>query len=316
MTMTRSPTVASLLILAVALAAASIASATDHAKFKGGVDLVALDVCVRDRDGRPTEGLSPEDFLILENGVPQNLAIFAPGDGVPLAVSLLIDASQSMSGRQLKRATEAAAAFISTLRPGDLVEVMAFNDSADVRFSLGPDHEQAVLSLAGLRARGMTALYQTILVSVRNLERARRRQSIDYRQVVIVLSDGKDTRSLLPFDDTLEAVRRSGVIIYTVSLGGEGDEPAAAPSWPMAQLAFDTGGRAAAVRDVAELAPLYREIGVELRELYRLGYVPSPAVRDGSWRQIAVRIVNRELVARARSGYYAPRPSSKSKPSR
>jgi Ca-activated chloride channel family protein len=303
--MTRSPARAALLVLSAIVAVNSPARANDPAKFRGGVDMVALDVCVRDRHGRPASALGPQDFIILENGVPQSLAIFATGDRVPLAVSLLVDASQSMSGRQLRRATEAAAAFISTLRPGDLVEVMAFNDSADVRFALGRDHGQAARSLDGLRARGMTALYQTILVSVRNLERAGRHQPIDYRQVVIVLSDGKDTRSLLPFDDTLEAVRRSGVIVYTISLGER--EERAAPSWPMAQLAFDTGGRAMAVDDVAELLPLYREIGVELRELYRLGYVPSPAVRDGSWRQIAVRTASRDLIARTRSGYYAPR---------
>ena len=129
--------------------------------------------------------------------------------------------------------------------------------------------------------------------------------------MLILLSDGEDTRSLLPFDDVLEGVRRSGVLVYTISVRTDDHGQIVAPRWQMARLANDTGGRAVAVRDPAGLTQIYQDIGVELLYLYRVGYVPSTPVRDGSWRAVSVRVPTKDLLIRTRSGYYAPRPPTK-----
>lgn len=278
----------------------------DTAPFKSGVDLVPLDVCVRNRDGRPTTGLKPDDFLILENNVPQQIALFSAEGRVPLAVVLLVDSSQSMAGARLERARIAAAEFIAILRSDDLVEVISFNDRADLRYALGTDHAHAKLSLNETSAAGMTRLYETALVAVRRLERAQRNRTVEYRNVIILLTDGDDTASRLSFDDVLEDVRRSGVLFYTISLRTDDRDRIVAPRWQMAQLANDTGGRAVAVRDLASLSQIYQEIGAELFHLYRLGYVPPAAERKGGWRSVSVRVPTRDLVIRTRSGYYAP----------
>src|SRR5262245_57286944 len=93
----------------------SAAPDDQRAQFKSGVDLVALDVCVKNRDGHPTKGLKPEDFLILENDVAQRIALFSVAGRVPLAVVLLIDNSRSMVGEPLARATVPGARFIDIL---------------------------------------------------------------------------------------------------------------------------------------------------------------------------------------------------------
>jgi Ca-activated chloride channel family protein len=299
--------VGALFVLFGSNAAGRLPDSQPASSFRGGVDLVALDVCVKDRNGRPTAGLNRDDFLILDNNVPQQIALFTTADRVPLAVSLLVDTSQSMAGAPLDRAKAAAAAFIASLGPDDLVEVISFNDTADIRYRLGADHYLARLSLNDLWSTGMTALYQTVLASVRGLERAQQDRSIEYRNVVIALTDGENTRGRLAFDDMLDAVRRSGVIVYTVSLRTERRHRSVVPGWQMAQLAHDTGGRALAVRDPEDLTGMYQEIGAELHHLYRIGYVPTPIARDGSWRRISVRVSNRDVVVRTRSGYFAPR---------
>lgn len=276
-------------------------------QFTGGVDLVALDVCVKNHDGNPTAGLKPEDFLILENELPQRIAMFSTADRVPLAVALLVDNSRSMFGEPLASARVAGAKFIDILRADDLVEIMSFNDRANLRYELGADHERAKESLNDISAAGATRLYEAVLVAVRNLERAQRRRTIEYRNVIIVLSDGEDTHSRLPFDDVLEAVRRSGVLVYTISLRPKHHAQAAAPLWQMSLLAYDTGGRAVAIHDPAGLTQTYEDINTELVNLYRIGYVPSNTQRDGSWRTISIRVPSATLVVRARSGYYAPR---------
>lgn len=280
-------------------------------QFKSSVDLVSLDVCVRHRNGRPTAGLKPEDFLVLENNVPQQIVLFSAEGRSRLAVTLLVDNSYSMAGPRLERARFAAAAFIGILRPDDLVEVISFNERANLRHPLGTDHQQATLSLNEISAVGMTGLYEAALVALGRLERAHRSRTVEYRNVIVLLSDGEDTSSRLPFDDVLEDARRSGVLVYTISLRTDNHDRLVAPPWQMAQLANDTGGRAVAVRDLANLTKTYREIGAELLNLYRVGYVPSALVRDGSWRSVSVRVPAKDLVIRTRSGYYAPRPPSK-----
>src|SRR4051794_17107240 len=79
-----------------------------QAPFQSRVDLVAIDVCVRNRAGVSALDLGPDDFVVLEDGVPQKISFFAAEGHVPLAVSLLIDSSQSMAGVPLERARAAA----------------------------------------------------------------------------------------------------------------------------------------------------------------------------------------------------------------
>ena len=282
------------------------ATRSDRPRFKSGVDLVSLDVCVRNRDGRPLAGLKTEDFLILENNVPQQIALFSAEGRVRLAVAVLVDNSGSMQGSRLERAKLAAAEFIGILQSDDLVEVMSFNERANLRYALGTDHEQARLSLNEISAGGITRLYEAALVALHRLEHAQRDHAGEYRNVIVLLSDGEDVGSRLTFGDVLENVRRSDVLVYTISLRTDEHDRLVAPPWQVAQLAHDTGGRAVAVRDLATLTQIYQDIGAELFHLYRLAYVPSTPVRDGSWRSVSVRVPTRDLVVRTRSGYYAP----------
>ena len=285
-------------------------------RFRTGVDVVVVDVCVKGRNGQFLPGLSADDFLILDGNTPQRVAFFSAEERVPLAVVLLIDRSASMSGPKLERAKEAAAAFLRTLRPDDLVEVIAFNDHTSRLFSLWPlwKVEGDVMSqaISDLSARGRTGLYEAVTVGLNDLAHAQRDATEDYRAAIVVLSDGEDTSSIIGFDDVLEDVRRRGVLVYGISVRTGEDGKWLAPLRELAQFAYDSGGQAIAVRTLASLVPIYEEIGTELRHLYRLGYVPSPMSQDGRWHSISVRVPGKDVRVRARSGYYAPRPPDRS----
>lgn len=281
---------------------------TRGATFKSGIDLVPLEVCVKDHEGRYLPALGPEDFLILEDGVPQRIQFFEADGLVPLAVALVIDRSSSMRGPKLDRAKAAAEAFMHELRSDDLVEIITFNERADRRYSLGADRAAARASIADVSAHGQTGLFEAILVALRDLERAQKQSPFDYRSVMLILSDGEDTSSLLTFEDVLEDVRRSGVMVYAVSLQTNARGEWQPPPFELAQFAFDTGGRAVGVRNLVDLNAIYQEIGVELRHLYRLAYMPPTTARIGAWRPISVRVTGRKNAqVRTRSGYYAPR---------
>jgi Ca-activated chloride channel homolog len=298
----------SLFITVVGALGAAQSSATPEAPstvFRSRTDLVALDVSVEDQAGEFVAPLTADQFLVLEDNVPQKVTIFSAEGRMPLAVALLVDHSQSMEGERLDHAKAAAGAFLRALEPADLVEVLAFNEASNRLYPLGTDHAAAEESIADLSASGATGLYDAVLVGLRDLERAQRDRSVDFRQVLVILSDGEDTASHDAFEDVLGDARRSRVAIDVISLRTDSHDRWLAPARELAQLAFDTGGQAVAVRRLADLASIYEGIAAELRHQYRLGYVSSSTIDDGRWRRISVRTANKDLVVRTRAGYYA-----------
>ena len=287
-------------------------------QFKAAVDLVPLDVCVRDASGQFVPDLSAEDFLILENGTPQRVSFLVPSSAVPLNAVLLIDMSHSMYGPKLNRALEAAKQFAALFSPGDRLEVIAFNHRTMRLHGFGDDpaHMPTTLTsamgaaLASIGSTGSTALYDALLVATNDLGKSRDGALPETRDVIIVLSDGEDTSSRVGFEEVLPVVRRSGVLVYSVSLRASERGEWLGANWPLLQLARDTGARALGVPRLEALPELYREIDAEVRHLYRLAYVSNDTRRDGQWRTISVRVPSRDAHVSTRAGYYAPRTGS------
>jgi len=271
--------------------------------FATSVDLVAMDVCATDRSGRPAQ-ITPDDLTVLDNGIPQRIAVFAAGDHMPLAVTLLVDTSQSMSRGLLTQAAAAVTALIDQLPADSVVEVMSFNDHTAVLYPMGSDHHRAASVLSDVSAGGETSLYEAVLVAIREQQRAERTRRATYREIIVVLTDGEDTKHRVDFDLVLEEARRSSILVYPVVLPPR-DAPESGTPWRMVQLAVDTGGKAVAAQHPGDLTNIYEHIAADVRTLYRVGYVPSPLVRDGAWHQVQVRAAGNEVVIRTRSGYYA-----------
>lgn len=279
-------------------------------RFRSGIDLVALDVCVTDREGRAVASLNATDFLVFEDRVPQRLTFFSAEGEIPLTAVVLIDRSSSMRGSKLERAKAAAVTFLRQLRSEDVSEVMAFNQHAERVVPFGTATDAAVGLVDGIEADGQTALFESLLVAVRDLRARRRADGTPHREALVVLSDGEDTASHLVFEDVLEDVQRAGVIVYGVSLRTDERDRRLPPLREFAQLAHDSGGRATAVRDVTMLDAVYADIAAELRHMYRLAYVPA-APGDGRWRPVTVRVLNPDARIRTRTGYYSSRPLSR-----
>jgi VWFA-related protein len=65
---------------AALLAGQTPASTAQTATFRSGVEIVEMDVVVKDRAGRPVRDLKRTDFTVLENGVEQPIFVFKPVD--------------------------------------------------------------------------------------------------------------------------------------------------------------------------------------------------------------------------------------------
>jgi Ca-activated chloride channel family protein len=283
--------------------------------FRTGVDLVALNVVVTDRREQLVRGLASRDFVVLENGVPQDVTFFAASD-VPLDLALLVDTSGSMATR-LPIVHEAATQFLRTLRPGDRAMVVDIKNSAKTLQPLGSDIDQAIRAVRATGAGGGTGLFNAVYTTLKELVRTRQRHAAGEirRQAIVVLSDGMDTASLISFDDVMEVARHAGVATYTITVRSRfsaqaGRSTAASPSeFSMKTLAEETGARAFFPRQITDLATVYGEIAAELASQYAMGYMPKTPAGDGDFRRIVVQVPERPgSRARTRSGYTAGRP--------
>lgn len=270
-----------------------------------GADLVSLSVSVIDGFGRPVAGLTRDDFAVYENGVPQDIAFFAPDDS-PLAVGLVLDSSGSM-GRDLKleRARAAALHFIKTGHPDDRVFLIDFDSRAEVTLDFTSRLDAVAMALSMAQAGGRTALYDAIHLALVKLNGYRTKR----RRVILLITDGMDTASRhASFKETRELVRESDVQIYAIGILGS--DTTLTSLGVIEGFAEVTGGRAFFPRDPEEMIRICYGVAVELHQQYSLGYRPTNEAQDGRWRKVKVKIKphkgRRHVVARTRHGYYAP----------
>ncbi len=293
---------------AVAASVSLVAGAGQQApSFSLGVDLVSLNVVVTDAGLRYVTDLERDDFQVFEDGVKQDVTFFNRTH-LPIALSLLLDTSASMELR-LATAQEAAIGFARTLRPQDLAEVIDFDSRVTVVQAFTSDADQLTQAIRKTAAGGSTAIYNAIYIALKDLKKVVAARVEDIRrQAIVVLSDGEDTSSLLPFEEVLDLAKRSETAIYTIGLrdeaaDGKGFREA---EFVLRQLAQETGGRSFFPSQTSELAAIYRQISEELSSIYTVGYTSKNARRDGSWRRVIVRTTRPNVVGRTKQGYFAP----------
>lgn len=286
----------------------------DQPIFRSGIDLVALNVTVTDPQDRFILGLGANDFQVYEDGVQQELVFFAAGR-IPLDVAVLLDTSASMEPR-LAMLQEAAADLAGSLGPQDRALIVSFDDATRVAQPFTSDRQAVLAAIRQTRAKGATALYNALYVTLKEFERQTREATEVRRQAIVALTDGEDTASLVTFDDVLDLARRQGVSIYTIALGPSyavrtgRSRYFSEARYALATLARETGGQTFAPQRVEELAGLYGRIAAELAHQYTLGYTSKNPRRDGAYRRIVVRVAARpDARLRTRAGYFAPAPA-------
>jgi Ca-activated chloride channel family protein len=297
---------------AVACALAASTALVGHAQqpsFKTGVEVVSLNVTVTEGTSRYVTDLEAANFNVFEDGVKQEITFFTKAN-LPIALSLLIDTSASMEAR-LETAQEAAIGFARTLRPQDLAEILDFDSRATILQPFTNDAAQLEQAIRKTSAGGSTSMYNAIYIALKNLKRIVATNTDDVRrQAIVVLSDGEDTSSLLPFEEVLDLAKRSETAIYAIGLrSGEGSGASRGfreAEFVLRQLSQETGGRAFFPGAVTELAAIYKQISEELSSQYTLGYSSRNAKRDGAWRRVVVRIDRPGTNARTKQGYYGP----------
>jgi Ca-activated chloride channel homolog len=290
----------------VAIAGAAALAVAQEQRFRGGVDLVSLNVTVMDGT-RYVSDLGETDFEVYEDGARQGITFFSRVQQ-PIALAILLDTSASMNER-LGTAQEAAIGFARRLRREDVIEVIDFDSQVRILQGFTNDVSALEKAIRGTDVNGSTSLYNAIYISLKELKKAKATSAEEIRrQAIVVLSDGDDTSSLVPYEEVLDLAKRSETAIYSIGLRPSGTYRSEfkEAEFVLKQLSQETGGRAYFVQTAAELPKIYEQISEELANQYSLAYSSKNPMRNGAWRRIVVRLAKPGLVARTRQGYYGP----------
>jgi len=285
---------------------------SDGIVFSTEVRVVNLTVAVNDAEGRPVLDLERGDFLVLEDGVPQQVSAAGSHD-VPFNLALLMDLSGSTQ-RDRDAMKEAARRFIGITRPQDKVALYALaSDWFQVVERLAADRQKLLKIINGIPPlSGGSPIYDTIVLSYAEEFWARPSE----RNALIVISDGIDnqiqglrTPSETSFKKLRQAAEGFHALIYPIFLDPFDKLPP--PGWSrkaktqMEELAAATGGRLFAAHSLQDLEPVYAQVAEELRSVYSVAYSPNNQDFNGAWRRIEVRVNRPGVKVRTRQGYFA-----------
>jgi VWFA-related protein len=293
-------------LLAQNAKAVAPAAPDDGSRIVLDVTRVNILFTVTDKKGRFITDLTEPDFQIFEKKKEQKISQFTAESELPLRLGILIDTSNSIRDR-FKFEQQAATEFINTtVRPrADKAMIVSFDSSTELVADLTDNTETLDAAVKSLRPGGGTSLYDAIFYACRDklqLDQPRDK----FRRAMVIVSDGEDNQSRVTRDQALEMAQKADVVIYAIStnisrIENDGDKV-------LKYLTEETGGQAFFPFKVQDLAQSFENIANELRHQYNIFYRPEPLETDGMYHPVSVRVKGRkDLVVRARKGYYAPR---------
>jgi Ca-activated chloride channel family protein len=297
-------TVLFLLLLPPSHAFAQHSPETGEFKISTDVDLVLLDVSVKEAKGGYVSGLTKDNFHLYENGALQKITEFASAD-IPVAIGLVMDDSGSMKFKRPDVIT-AGLVFIGASNPQDQIFVVNFNDKVRRGLPEGvPFTDDIRLLGAALSkdaAQGQTALYDAVAFALGHLESGRRA-----KKALIVVSDGGDNCSRRNFKEVMQLVQESRATLYTVGIFAP-DDPDRNPH-VLERMASVSGGESFLPDKLAEITPICKKIAHDIRNRYTIGYIPVHTSDRAALRKIrlvATAPDRGKLVVRTRTSYLLP----------
>jgi Ca-activated chloride channel family protein len=273
--------------------------------YRTQVDLVNFGVVVTDKQGVPITGLTAEDFELKEAGKLQAIKFFAAGDpetSPPLHIGFLLDSSGSMED-DIKDVRTAAIKFLNTMERAEDITLVDFDTEVRMARYASSDYARLIERIRGRKTDGYTALYDALGVYLSG--------TVDQtgQKILIMYTDGGDTRSTLSLSEVIDLLRASDVTVYVVGyLEHQLSSTRSALRMELSRFAAMTGGLALFPLSVKEVDKMYEKIQREITARYSLGYTSSDERMNGAWRDVDIRLRRPDLKGaklRTRDGYFA-----------
>lgn len=262
--------------------------------FTANARLVEVYATVTDARGRYIDGLSADQFTVLEEGKPQRVSAFESHLSA-LSCALVLDTTSSMEAA-LPALKNAALKLTDELRASDSVAVYSFNNTVYALQRFTTDKRAAKRAVLRTSAIGDTALYDALVQVNRDLS------ARSGKKVIIVFTDGDDNYSTLNADAAIRRAKSAGVPVYTIAQGSALTNPRFLNQ--LASISRATGGLSFSIREPREIRKVFESVANDLLHGYLFAFQPSPA-EDHAWRKIEVLVrESKGYKVRAREGYY------------
>jgi Ca-activated chloride channel family protein len=296
---------------------ASPAATPDPAQEREVVNIrrVRLPITVTDKKGQFVSGLSANDFLIMEDKVPQQIDSFTSeeSNNLPLYIGVLMDTSPSTAGK-LKFEQESAMNFIQTVvRPRkDRVLFATFDDQIILRQDFTDRLELLDRAVFAINKTGeKTALYDAVWQFCDEKMR-----SAQGRRALVIITDGVDTYSRALIGDAIDIAQRTETTLFAISTkagllsavpGVESGTVKDKADKDLDRLCDETGGAAFFTGDMLALERAFTKVAKELRTQYLITYKSTNGQYDGTYRRVDVKLSNghENLKVRTKKGYKA-----------
>lgn len=266
-------------------------------------ELVNINVRVVDRNNRPINNLTQNDFKVYEENVVQPIEFFSKSE-VPTNYSLVIDNSNSLRP-QIEKVIEAGKILVNANRPDDETSIIRFVSSSKIEILQDFTNNKTDLSetLDNLYTEGgQTAIIDAVYLAAEKVnEYEKSRGSNDRkRRALILVSDGEDRDSYYKEQQLFDLLKETDVQIYAVGFVNElskdsgliSKSPQGKAKAFLEKLATETGGKVYFPNSVGELNEIARDISNELRLQYSIGYSPTNTVQSNTFKNIKVVVAD------------------------
>lgn len=245
-------------------------------------------VRVSDINNRAMADLTAADFEVLESGTQREILSVKPASA-PFNLVLLLDVSGSVDN-YVNFIRKAARNFVNTVDKRDRISIVTFNDDVNVIAKFTTDKGVLSESLDTFDAGGATAYYDAIAYTLADTLRPLKGE----RTAVVILTDGDDNRSFLPFDSMLASIQESGALIYPlyvpsalVAAAAQADADSSVDTLRQRylqgeltskakgegpKLASVSGGVYYEISQLSQLQAAYEDIVRQLRTAYEIEY--------------------------------------------
>ena len=262
-------------------------------QLRTGVEIVLVPVTVTDEQNRYVTNLRKEHFQILEDRIEQKIESFSTED-VSMSLGILLDTSSSMkhvikeANRHVNQCFKA-----SDLRDEFFLVLFASKVQPATEFTTNIGTLQNRILF--LNAKGKTALYDAVYDGLMKI-----REGVNPRKAIVIASDGGENNSRHGARELKAMIREQDVQVYTIGNVYDG---------AIRELTQLTGGRALTGVNTGSLGNVCSAMVEELKYQYMLGYKSTNRGRDGSWRDIRIKVTPplglSKLQVRNKRGYYA-----------
>jgi Ca-activated chloride channel homolog len=274
---------------------------TEDFKIRVDVDLVTTDVTVI---GTPVAELQPEDFILYDNKVSQEITYFSR-DKIPFAIAILIDGSGSIID-YLPVLQLAALSSLRRLNADDQVALFSFTSNETKLIDLTEDRSLIAQKIGTIKAGGYTNIFDPIYNAVFYLKKS----APDRHRVVILISDNQQTfQSFHYANDCLMELLESNTTLFNIRVTDSGYASSGPSDHDVIKLAEETGTEVLNAHDPASLKTAMENTISNLRKRITLGFNPANPGKRGSFHRLSVQLKDENRCPGCRlaqrKGYYA-----------